>query len=86
MSRVFRNQDKQEIVMDYSKLIFVVLIAFVATACENIGKRTVFSALQQNSKLDCELSNNEECPRSPDIYDEYNWKRQQILKEEEKQQ
>jgi len=69
--------------MDYSKLIVTVLIAFTAAACENTGKRTLFSALQQNSKFDCELSNNEECPRSPENYDEYNWQREQILKEEE---
>ena len=72
--------------IDFSKLIVIVLMALGATACENIGKRTVFSALQQESKFDCELSNNEACPRSAGNYDEYSRQRQQILQEEEKQQ
>ena len=70
--------------MDFSKLIVVVSMAFAATACENLGERTVFSALQQQSKFDCELSNNEGCPRSPENYDEYNRQREQILQEEQK--
>lgn len=61
------------------------LIAFSASACENIGKRTLFSALQQQSKYDCELSNNRECPRAPESYDEYNWQREQALHNEQKQ-
>lgn len=71
--------------MDYRKLIAVVAIAFSAPACENIGKRTLFSALQQQSKYDCELSNNRQCPRPPESYDEYNWQRQQVLHKEQKQ-
>ena len=63
-------------------LFIALLIAFCISACENTGKRIVFSALQQQSKFDCELSNNEQCPRSPENYDEYNWQREQILKED----
>lgn len=68
--------------MNYRKLFFAVLIAFSVSACENTGKRTLFSALQQQSKYECELSDNQECPRSPGVYDEYNWQREQYLKEE----
>ena len=54
-----------------SRIVFTLLLALAISACENIGKRTVFSALQEQSKYDCELSDNQECPRSPEVYDEY---------------
>jgi hypothetical protein len=63
-------------------LIIALFMTLAGTACENIGKRTVFSALQQQSKYDCELADNEVCPRSPENYDVYNWQREQKLKEE----
>lgn len=65
-----------------SRIVFTLLLVLAISACENIGKRTVFSALQEQSKYDCELSDNQECPRSPEVYDDYSRQREQYLKED----
>ena len=71
----------QKISMYFRKLILAVFIAFVVSACEGISKRTLFHALQEQSKYDCEFSASNECPRSPEVYDEFQWQRKQYLRE-----
>ena len=68
--------------MRYNKFILAIFCVLVISACENAGKRTVFSALQEQSKFECELSMSERCPRSPEPYDEYAWHRKQYLKQQ----